>query len=229
MPVRRAKPEPPPEFRAEAIEKLDQAALLKVLAEPGAEPVNVFRKGLACKRLAVVGTKEAVPAIAALLGDERISDYAREALECMPDPACDDALRAALPKLKGLTLIGAINSIRRRRDAKALDPLTKLIYGSDLGVASAAAEAVGEISGPVAAKTLQRALTATKGPVRASAATGALLCADHLLATDRPAAMALLDTLSRPDIPSNVRVAALHMQFAAEVSLKRPRTAPASK
>lgn len=227
--TRRAKPEVPAQFKAEPIEKLDQAALIRILGEPGSEPATLFRKAIACKRLAVIGTKEAVPALAALLGDDRASDYARDALESMPDPSADDALRAALPKLKGLLLIGVINSLRRRRDLKAVEPLGKLVDGADAAVARAAALAVGEISGPVAAKTLQRALGTTKGAVRADVAAGALLCADRMMAEDRKGALALFDVLSQADIPSNVRMAAMHLRMAAETSLKRPRTAPGPK
>jgi hypothetical protein len=226
---RRLKPQIPSEFRAEPIERLDQAALIRILGEPGSEPATVFRKGIACKRLAVIGTKESAPPLAALLGDDRVSDYARNALEAMPDPAADEVLREALPKLKGLLLIGVINSIRRRRDLKAVESLGELIYGADAAVAGAAALAVGEISGPVAAKMLQRTLGATKGTVRADVAAGALLCADRMMAGDREGALALLDVLSRPDIPSNVRVPAMHLQVTAAASLKRPRTVPSPK
>jgi len=225
----RVKPEIPAEFKAELIEKLDQTALIRILAEHGSEPAAVFRKGIACKRLAVIGTKESVPSLAALLGDDRVSDYARDALELIPDPAADQALREALPKLKGLLLIGVINSIRRRRDSKALEPLGKLIYGEDAAVAGAAALALGEISGSAAAKILQGALGATAGAVRADVAGGALLCADRMMTENREGALALLDFLSRPDIPGNVRIRAMHLQVAAAASLKRPRTAPSPK
>jgi hypothetical protein len=221
--TRRAKPEIPAEFKAEPIEKLDQSALIQILGEAGSEPAKVFRKAIACKRLAVIGTKEAVPPLAALLSDDRVSDYARDALESIPDPAAGDALRAALPKLKGMTLIGTINSIRRRRDPKAVEALSKLVHGPDAAVAGAAALALGDISGPVAAKTLQRALGTTKGTVHANVAAGALLCADGMMAEDRKGAFALLDVLSRPEIPSNVRLPAMHLQIAAETSPNRPR------
>ena len=224
--TRRVKPAIPDEFKAEGIEKLDQPALIRILGEPGSEPKTVFRKAIACKRLAAIGSKEAAAPLAALLSDDRASDYARDALEAMPDPAASDALRAALPKLKGLMLVGVINSIRRKRDRMAVEPLGKLIYGADAAVAGAAAQAVGDISGPVAAKLLQRALVATKGTVRGQVAAGALLCADRMMAEDRKGAFALLDRISRPDIPSNVRVAAMHLQVVSEVSLQRPRTAP---
>jgi HEAT repeat protein len=222
--VRRGRPEVPPEFKAEEIEKLDQAALIAILKEPGTEPVQIFRKGIASKRLAVIGTKEAVPALAALLSDDRSSDYARDTLECMPDPAAGEALIAALPKLKGLVLVGAINSLFRRREAKAVEPLGKLVHSPDAAVAKAAALALGEISGPAAAKTLREALARTKGPARANVGMGALVCADRMMAEDRKAALALLELLSRPDMPASVRLPAMHLQLAAATSISRPRT-----
>jgi HEAT repeat protein len=221
---RRPKPDIPPEFRAEAIEKLDQAALLEILAAPGSEPATVFRKAIACKRLAVTGTKESVPALAALLGDDRVSDYARSALESITDPAAGEALRKALFRLKGLLAIGVINSIRRRRDRDAVEPLGKLINGADAEVARAAALAAGEIGGPTAAKMLERALRETRGAVRTDVARGALLCADGMMGEDRTRALALLDLLSRPGIPGNVRIPAMHLQVTAAAALNRPRT-----
>jgi HEAT repeat protein len=226
---RREKPEIPAEFKAESIEKLDQAALIRILGEPGSEPAAIFRKSIACKRLAVIGTKDSVPPLAALLGDDRVSDYARDALESIPDPSADAALREALPKLKGPLLIGVINSIRRRRDPNAIEPLGRLIRGKDAAVAGAAALAAGEISGPVAAKMLLRALGKAGEAVRADVAAGALVCADRMMAEDRGRALSMLDALSRPDIPRNVRIPAMHLQVAAAASLARPRTSPGPK
>ncbi len=226
---RRVKPEIPAGFKAEPIEKLDQAALVAILRESGSDPVAVFRKAIASKRLAVIGTRDSVPPLAALLGDDRVSDYARSALESIPDPSAGEALREALPKLKGLAAIGVINSIRRRRDAEAVEVLGKLIYGADADVARAAALAAGETGSPAAAQVLQRALGATTSALRADVAGGALRCADRMMASDRAGALALLDVLSRPDIPENVRVPAMHLQVTAAASLKRPRSAPSPK
>jgi hypothetical protein len=52
-------------------------------------------KAIACKQLAIHGSADAVPDVAKLLGDERLSSWARIALEAIPDPACDAALREA--------------------------------------------------------------------------------------------------------------------------------------
>ena len=223
-PARRPRPEIPPEFKAEPIEKLDEAALIAILKEPGSGDPAVFRKAVASKRLVVIGTKEAVPALAALLGDDHASDYARDALEGIPDPAAGDALRAALPKLKGLVLIGVINSLRRRKDAKAVEPLSKFLHDPDIAVAKAAALAMGDIGGATSARLLRDALGRTRGAARASVAQGVLLCADGMMEQDRKTAMAMLDQLCRPDIPEDVRMPAMHLQIIAAASLDRPRT-----
>ena len=66
------------------------------------------QKAAACRQLARVATKEAVPTLASLLGDEKLSHMARYAMEAIPDPSVDDALRDALGKLKGRPLLGVI-------------------------------------------------------------------------------------------------------------------------
>ena len=62
--------------------------VLKSDAAPG-------EKGLACKQLAIYGTKDAVPALAALLSNPDLSSWARIALEAIPGSAPDAALRKA--------------------------------------------------------------------------------------------------------------------------------------
>src|ERR1035437_10244846 len=53
-------------------------------------------KAIPCKQLAIYGTKEAVPALAPLLSDPQLASWARIALEAIPAPAADDALRDAM-------------------------------------------------------------------------------------------------------------------------------------
>ena len=105
-----------------------------------------------------MGRKRPCPRWRRLLSDEHLSGYARYGLEPIADPSADDALRAALSKLKGNQLIGVINSIGKRRDAKASPALARMIYGSDADVARAAAAALGSIGGESSVKELQAAL-----------------------------------------------------------------------
>ena len=60
-------------------------------------------KAITCKRLAIYGTKDAVPALAALLSDEKLASWARIGLEAIPDPAVDDALRGCVGQVTGKT------------------------------------------------------------------------------------------------------------------------------
>jgi hypothetical protein len=131
---------------AAQIMALPAAKLTALLQDPGA---SVYARAKACQRLAVVGDKSAVPALAALLGSPQLSLYARTALETMPDRGADDALRAALGKVQGKLLAGVINSIGKRRDANAIGALEKLRHNADAEVAGSANAALARIRPPL--------------------------------------------------------------------------------
>ena len=172
QPAKPKPPEPPPEFQEHAIATMDAAALIGILQDANA---SKFQKAKACQRIGELGPKEAVPALAALLGNNHLNVYARYGLEPIADPSADEALRAALPKLKGDLLIGVINSIGKRRDAKAAPALSAMMYGSDIEVANATAAALGKIGGVSSKKELLAALGKTKGRTRAAVADAALV------------------------------------------------------
>jgi len=205
-------PAVPPEFDGLAIWKMEPPKLLAMVKDPDS---TVFQKAIACKKLAFVGGKEAVQPMAALLDHPQLSCYARFGLEPNPDPSVDEALRAALPKLKGKLQVGVITTIGVRKDAKALDALTKLIDDNDAQVAGAASASVGMIGGPQAARTLQAALGRTKPPVFPVVARAALLCAEGLMPGHRPQALELYARLSSTEMPGPVRLAALRVLNAA--------------
>lgn len=207
-PQRVPPPAVPPEFDALPIWTSDAPKLIAMVKDPNS---TVFQKAIACKKLSITGGKDAVAPMAALLSHPQLSCYARFGLEPNPDPSVDDALRAALPKLKGKLQVGVITSIGVRKDAKALDVLTKLIDDSDPEVAGAAAASVGMIGGVRAASALEGALQRTKGPVFAVAARACLLCAESLMPANRTRAMALYSQLSADTMPKPVRLAALRV------------------
>lgn len=159
-------------------------------------------KAIACKRLAVYGSAEAVPVLAPLLADEHLASWARIALEAIPGPAADEALRQAMPKLQGRLLVGTINSIGVRRDAKAVDALLPKLTESDAEVVSAAAVALGRIGGPRAAKALTGALAKSQEAARPAVAEGCIRCAERFL-TDGKAgdAVKLYDTVRKAQVP----------------------------
>jgi HEAT repeat protein len=198
--------------------------LLAVLAQPGAassaeskasaagkerELIAVLQsdaapaeKAITCKRLAVYGTKNAVPALAPLLADEQLASWARIPLEVIPGPAADAALRDAMARLHGKLLIGVINSIAVRRDHGAVTGLVNKLNEPDADVASAAAVALGRIGGSKAAKALEAALGTAPEGVRSSVAQGCVLCAEgFLLAGKRSDAVKLYDTVRAANVP----------------------------
>ena len=166
-------------------------------------------KAIPCKQLAIYGSKEAVPALAALLSNPELASWARIALEAIPEPAADAALRAALPKLQGKLLVGVINSIGYRRDARAVGELAKKLQDADAEVASAAAVTLGSIGNAEAARVLKRSLPGTPDAVRSAVAQGCILCAEQLLARGRNAeAVKLYDTVRRASVPKQSRLEA---------------------
>ena len=148
--------------------------VLKSDAAPG-------EKGLACKQLAIYGTKDAVPALAALLSNPDLSSWARIALEAIPGSAPDAALRKAMGELQGRLLVATINSIGVRRDAKAVTGLGGKLGDPDMAVVSSAAVALGRIGGSKAARVLEQALTGGPDVARPAVAQGCILCAERFL------------------------------------------------
>ncbi len=147
-----------------AARKEEERKLIAVLSSEA----PLFDKAKACQRLAVVGTAEAVPALAALLEDEHLSHYARYALEPIPDPSVDSVLREAAfgqraSKLKPELLVGVVNSIGARRDALAEGGLVELLGSSRAELVAAAAEALGRLATPRAAEALGKLLASGFG------------------------------------------------------------------
>lgn len=159
-------------------------------------------KAMACKHLAIYGTPEAVPLLAPLLLDAQLESWARIALEVIPGPAADEALRNALPSVQGPSLVGIINSIGVRGDTRAVPALGGKLNDDNPEVAAAAAIALGRIGGEAALQQLRPALNRTAGPVRSAVAQGCILAAERLMETGKPAeAVQLFDTVRAADVP----------------------------
>lgn len=165
----------------------------------------------ACRELTVLGGKEAIPLLAGLLADEKLSHMARYALEPNPDPAVDEALRDALGRLKGRALVGVIHSVGIRRDTKAVALLAKFLRDSDADVAQTAARALGGIGNSASAKALTDALPSTPAANQDALYEGLLRCAEALAAEgNRAEALAIYDRLrGLQQIAHQVRTAAL--------------------
>lgn len=212
------------------------AALLAPAAAPAQAPPKAaeliavlqsespaFEKARACQQLAGIAGKEAVPALAALLGDEKLAAYARSALEAVPDASAGQALLDSLGKLQGRLLVGAINSLGVRRDAAAVPALRKLAAGANAETAGAALAALGQIATPEAAAAVQQALASGREGTRAAAGDACLTCGDRQLAAGRGSdAVRLYEAVRRAKVPQPVRLAATQRLIAARQAAGLP-------
>jgi len=167
-------------------------------------------KRFVCRQLMTIGTAKAVPALATLLPDKNLSHMARYALERMQCPEAGKALRDALPRTQGRTLIGVINSLGARRDRQAIPALIRHLKRRDPEVAGAATRALGKIGGEEAVEALAAARANATGRLRQAIDDAYLRCADRFL-TDgkRDRAKAIYEALYKPSERRNVRAAAL--------------------
>jgi HEAT repeat protein len=180
-------------------------------------------KAITCKQLAIYGTEQSVPALAPLLADKELASWARIALEAIPGPAAEAALRDALGRLQGRLLVGAINSIAVRRDARAVDPLVQKLDNANAPVVSAAAVALGHIGGEKAAGALTKSLTDAPAGVRSAVAEGCILCAERFLANDETAkAVKLYDTVRKADVPDQRHLEAIRGAILAREAAGLP-------
>jgi HEAT repeat protein len=181
----------------------DEAKLIAVIKSADATHKE---KVDACRGLALIATEKAVVPLAALLGDEKLSHMARYALETISEPAVDEAFRDALGKLKGMPLVGVIGSVGVRRDAQAVEALTKMLQDSDAVVAQAAARALGDIGNSEAAKSLQNELKRASGQNKLHVCEGLFRCAETAVAEGRKQqAIDIYDQLRKLDEPHQVR------------------------
>jgi len=168
----------------------------------------MYGKAQACQQLRRVGSLDDVPALAALLEDEKLSHAARLALEPMPFPEAGDALREALGTATGAAKAGIIESLGERREPASAPLLAPLVQSADRMVASAAALASGKIGGPVAIEALRAARPDSAVESRAAIDDGLLRCAEGLCSGDEPAAHELYADVLKHTALDHVRTAA---------------------
>jgi len=165
-------------------------------------------KDYVCRKLAIVGTAAAVPALEPLLGEKDYSHMARIALERIPAPEAAQALRDAAGKVGNELKVGVISSLGSRRDAAAVPVLNSLLKDGDPSVAGAAAAALGAIGSVDAASVLKAAATSAAGNNQA-VADALLACAEALLAGQKQAdALAIYRSLASDHQARLVRLAA---------------------
>ena len=183
--------------------------LLEVMTDNGATLAAKQHAGI---MLRICGTDAEAPALGKMLGEGRLGEFARGALERIPGPAAGRALRDALEGLQGPALGAVIDSVANRHDREAAGRLITLAGAADPKVAAAAVHALGRIGGPEAAACLEKRAAADSG---AATAEAYLSCGTIALAAgDKQAAAAVFAALAGEKYPAPVRRGALVGQLA---------------
>jgi hypothetical protein len=187
-----------------------RTALEKRLVDALAGGLSRSAQDYVCRKLRVVGTAQAVGALAALLPAEETSHIARYALERIEDERAAAAMRDALQKVAGKLKPGMIGSLGVRRDSKSIETIAKFLGDSDIEIARSAAHALGLIGTPAAAGALGRFAKKAPANLKTPIADARLICADQLLADGRKAeAVAVYEELRGDDQPGHVKAAAM--------------------
>ncbi len=214
---------------AQSVKPEDEPKLIATL-----QSGDITAKARACQQLAAAGTKAAVPALASLLADEHLAAYARSALEAIADPSAGDALRKALSTVRGRQLVGVVNSLGVRGDAKSAGALARLAGGPDAELAAASLAALSRIEAPESAKAIGRALGSGTDEVRSAAAYASLVVGDRRLKQGkRDEALKLYAVVERSQAAKHLRLAATQRtivtQGAAGIPLLFEQLASADK
>jgi HEAT repeat protein len=189
-----------------------EARLLNALKTTG----SAVAKEFISSKLAIIGTRAAVRALAALLGEPGLATAARNALERIPGAAPSAALRKALPKSEGSARLGIIQSLAVRRDGASVGLLAALLRTPDPQLAGAAAAALGEIGTARAGRKLRDFFGQASDSLRREVADAMLVCAERL---DQSGRRAEAEALLRPLVGSGLPE---HITRAAEQGLRHP-------
>lgn len=169
---------------------------------------GVAEKCTACFRLRISGTARCVPALAAVLGEDRIGHAARNALEGLPFPEAGEALRAALDSTTGVAKAGLVDSLGWRAEAASVPAVAPLLRDPQPEIAAAAAGALGRIATPDAASALRDAKDLVPPTVRPVVLEAMLRAADRLAGTKPEVAEGLYGALFADDSAPGFQAAA---------------------
>jgi len=187
---------------AQGGEEAQLIAVVQSAAAPG-------EKEDACRRLKLIGTAQAVPALATLLANEHLYQAACDGLAAMPFAEAGEALRAALKTTAPKAKAGVIHALGERRDRTALPELASLLTDSDPLLATYSANALGRMGGGEAVRALRKALAAATDPIRSAIVDALLQCAGQWLAAgERAEAVSIFELFDPSQEKESVRTAA---------------------
>lgn len=170
--------------------------------------ITTEKRAKAIVEISTRGTAKSVPVLIGLLSDIELHDYARNALELIPDPAAGEALLAALKsKLPAEQLTGVVITLGDRRIAAAVPALVKLASDPKNPVGDAAMSSLALIATEEAGMALANLVKAGPAETKLAAAHAALRAGDRL-AKGSAARIALADAVLGADVPEHLKTAA---------------------
>ncbi len=186
-------------------------AVQAMLAKIGADTPPIAREWL-LKQLESIGRADAVPALTPLINDADmvIRNRALRGLAANSSPEAETALLNALQRATTPeTRIAFINALAYRRSEAAVAPISALLT-ADEAVAMAAADALGNIGGTTAARSLGAARAAASPKLKIALLNNSIKAADSLAAAKKDAgAAAVYQEIWNSQEAPRFRVAAL--------------------
>ncbi len=179
-------------------------------------------KDYACVRLSFVGTDAAVPALAGLLPNKRLSHNARYALEGIGGPAVAKALRESIAKTAGPERMGVVISLGRMADAQAAAPVAALLDEKDAKLRQVAVKALGRIGTAAAAEALSKFSAKSPDTLKQHVVDAQLQAAEQLCRKGQHAQAAKICTALESNPSRQVKAAALRGLIAASPSKQVP-------
>ena len=143
---------------------------------------GTYEKAMACDALGAVGTAKAVPALAKLLADKKLHDYARDGLERINDPAASKALLDSLKTLEGSLRTGVIITLGDLGDAAVVPALAEIAKegGEDKHATAAALSSLGKIGTQESAKAILAVLASGDADAKGAASHAAQTAAQKM-------------------------------------------------
>jgi HEAT repeat protein len=188
----------------------DRERLADLIAARLSGAATVDAKSFLCRQLHTIGSAKHVPALAALLTDEKLSHMARYALERIPGSEANAALTAALHQTTGETLLGVIQSVGVRGEGASAQALAPFLRDPDEKAALAAADALGYIATTDSLRAIDAGFEGGSAELRERLSLAALRAAQGLAARgNTKAPLRVYERLYTPEQPVKIRIAAL--------------------
>ena len=183
---------------------LEESCIAVLAAEP-AWP-ELYR---AVRILGVIGSIDSIAPLAALLQEEKTVHLALLALEPMPYPEVDAALRDAFSSAPRKAQLSMISAMAARKDKDAVPLIAAMMASADVQMLDHAIRALGVLGGAEAETILDELLRSGDAAVEVMASEGLLLLADGLVQEGKGERAAdLYQRLLGLELPDHIRAGA---------------------